>query len=76
MQFMDGNHTCVLCDVATVQTAEPLVDQGARYTLYTCSVCGTMTQDRAPPERPSDAPVGEYRREFATMSARLEPPIA
>jgi hypothetical protein len=43
---VDGNCGCALCDVATVQTAEPRVYEGARYTLYTCSVCGTMARDR------------------------------
>jgi hypothetical protein len=73
---MDGNRPCALCDVVTVQIAEPRVYEDARYTLHTCSVCGTMTRDRVRSERLPDAPVGGDRREFAAMFARLEPPTA
>jgi uncharacterized Zn finger protein len=47
---VDDNRECDQCGVETVQVTERVVHEGVPYTLHTCSVCETMTRQRAWPE--------------------------
>ena len=52
---------CHMCETRPAHEAEQVIHDGAMYTLYTCSMCGTMTRGR--PRLTLVDAIGKNRRE-------------